>query len=410
MGIEAQRTGSGRSTGLVLGLALLLRAFAGWFSLSRTPKDWFFSRGLEMGYMANSLVHGQGLSSPFGYPTGPTAMFAPVYPLLVAGLFRMFGSYSMGAAIAVLVLQIAASLLVIWLMMVVARREFGERVALIAGLIWTLSTPLWFVPTIFWDTSLTLCVLMGLILLGLKVRRGAGWKLWAGFGAFCGVAGMANPALVPLLVAVFLVVGWRGKLQSVMLGAVMFLLVFSVWPIRNARVMHAFVPLRTAAGLDFWMGNHAGASGYLETADFPIYNHAEFADYQRMGEVTYTKSKGDAAVSYVVAHPRIFVGLTARRVLRFWAGTGTRGGSPLFSVHAVITTVLGFIGMWMLVRRRRWALALLLGVPLVLFPVPYYVTHAEFRFRLVVDPILTLLAAFAAVEFADKSKAKAVAR
>jgi hypothetical protein len=31
----------------------------------------------------------------------------------------------------------------------------------------------------------------------------------------------------------------------------------------------------------------------------------------------------------------------------------------------------------------------------MLFPLPYYITHAEFRYRLVVDPLLTILAAYA---------------
>ena len=119
-----------------------------------------------------------------------------------------------------------------------------------------------------------------------------------------------------------------------------------------------------------------------------------------MGEMAYTWAKGASAETFIVEHPGVFAELTARRIWRFWAGTGTRGGSPLFMVHAVMTTVLGFAGMGMLVRRRRWRLVALLGVPLLLFPLPYYVTHAEFRFRLVVDPILTLLAAFAVVGIA----------
>jgi hypothetical protein len=39
--------------------------------------------------------------------------------------------------------------------------------------------------------------------------------------------------------------------------------------------------------------------------------------------------------------------------------------------------------------------AALFLLPLLLFPLPYYITHAEFRYRLVVDPLLTILAASA---------------
>jgi len=37
-------------------------------------------------------------------------------------------------------------------------------------------------------------------------------------------------------------------------------------------------------------------------------------------------------------------------------------------------------------------------LPLILFPLPYYITHAEFRYRLVVDPLLTILGAYAVSE------------
>jgi asparagine N-glycosylation enzyme membrane subunit Stt3 len=47
----------------------------------------------------------------------------------------------------------------------------------------------------------------------------------------------------------------------------------------------------------------------------------------------------------------------------------------------------------------------LFAVPLLVFPLPYYVTHAEFRFRMVLVPVVVLLAASALVElFASKDK------
>jgi hypothetical protein len=53
------------------------------------------------------------------------------------------------------------------------------------------------------------------------------------------------------------------------------------------------------------------------------------------------------------------------------------------------------MGIWRLGRKRRFGLATLFLLPLILFPLPYYITHAEFRYRLVVDPLLTILAAYA---------------
>jgi hypothetical protein len=48
--------------------------------------------------------------------------------------------------------------------------------------------------------------------------------------------------------------------------------------------------------------------------------------------------------------------------------------------------------------RRRRAIMLLFALPMLLFPLPYYLTHAEFRYRIVIDPLMTVLAAYAACE------------
>ena len=91
----------------------------------------------------------------------------------------------------------------------------------------------------------------------------------------------------------------------------------------------------------------------------------------------------------------MFLRLSAVRFFRFWTGTGNKDGSLIFTLHAVLTATLGFMGIWRLIKQRRVSLAILFLLPLVVFPLPYYITHAEFRYRLVIDPLLTILAAYA---------------
>ena len=70
------------------------------------PRNWLFSHPWEMGLLANTLLHGQGYSSPFGVPTGPTAFIAPGYPTLIAGVFLVFGSDTFAAALAIMLMHI----------------------------------------------------------------------------------------------------------------------------------------------------------------------------------------------------------------------------------------------------------------------------------------------------------------
>src|ERR1700739_1585225 len=51
--------------------------------------------GAEVCRIATHLAAGEGLRSPFhGGDTGPSAWVAPVYPYLVAAVFRLFGNYT----------------------------------------------------------------------------------------------------------------------------------------------------------------------------------------------------------------------------------------------------------------------------------------------------------------------------
>jgi len=63
----------------------------------------------------------------------------------------------------------------------------------------------------------------------------------------------------------------------------------------------------------------------------------------------------------------------------------------------IAQNAIAALGLGLLFRRDR-ALAALFALPLLFFPLPYYMTHAEFRYRLNLDPVLVVLAAYAAVE------------
>jgi len=388
---------------VVLGIALAMRMLVLWTVLTHYPPKWLYTRGMEMGLLADSLLKGQGLSSPFGEPTGPTAFIAPVYPILIAGVFRLFGTYSTASAIFVICAQTALNLLTIYLMMRIARRLFSQAAATVAGLAWAVSLPLVWMPTIFWETSLSCCLLTGLIALVLQLRNLPAVRSahWIALGAYCGFTALVNPALLLALIAVSLWLVFQSRRTTglkPLLAVVAFAIVFSPWPIRNARVFHAFIPLRTTVGFELWMGNHPGSTGFLDETLFPTFNASELADYKARGELAYTGRKSALAKQYIVANPGRFARLTAIRAFRFWTGTGSHPGSALFAAHALFTTIFGFAGLWLLVRSRRYALALLFALPMAVFPLPYMITHAEFRYRLVLDPLMTVCAGYAVAE------------
>jgi hypothetical protein len=302
----------------------------------------------------------------------------------------------------ILLAQTALNLLTIWLIMHIARRLFNQAAATTAGLIWAFSLPLIWLPTIFWETSISCCLLAGLVALVLHDRDQADLSPshWLGLGAYCGVAALVNPALLPSLTAIVVWLAFQTRKRSAawpLLSALAFLLVFAPWPIRNAHVFHAFIPLRTTVGFELWMGNRPGSTGFLDESVFPTFNTQELADYNSRGEVAYTQHKSELARLYIASHPAEFVRLTLKRALRFWTGTGTEHGSILFMLHALLTTLFGISGLFFLARSRRFDVLVLFALPLILFPLPYCITHAEFRYRIVIDPLLTVFSGYALV-------------
>ena len=395
--------GRRRAVRIILATALVTRLLVLYDVISNYPHEWLYSRGIEMGLLAKSLLLGLGYSSPFGGLTGPTAFIAPGYPTLIAAIFLVFGTYSFASAIAIIVMQIFVSMLTIWLIMWIADEVAGDRAAIIAGSFWAMSLPLLWIPTIFWETSISSCAVVGMIALALRCQRQPTMRSLILMGAACGSAALINPALLPTLLAIL---GWTASQtwttarRAVGLGLLVVLLIYSPWPVRNAYRFRAFIPLRSTVGFELWMGNRPGATGYLDESLFPMYNKQELASYVAKGELAYTRDKSDEAKKYIVAHPGKFIAMSLRRFWRFWSGTGSSPGSPFYAIHAGLTSALGFAGLVLLYRRRRRTLAWLMGLPLLLFPLPYYITHAEFRYRLVIDPLLTILSAYAVTQFA----------
>jgi 4-amino-4-deoxy-L-arabinose transferase-like glycosyltransferase len=310
----------------------------------------------------------------------------------------MFGSFTFTAAIAVMLMQLVFSVTTVLLVMMVAQRCFDRPTADLAGVFWAVSLPLLWMPEIFWETCLSTLLMMGMIALALRCEQAPSRCHWALMGAYCGLAALVNPALLMALLALLGWAAWQTRKTlrySPLLSLLFLLLVFAPWPIRNARALGAFIPLRSTVGLELWMGNRAGATGFLDESVFPLFNRGEYDEYVRRGEAAYMRDKSELAWAYVRAHPSEFLRLNGIRFIRFWTGAGTQDGSVFFILHAVLTTTLGTAGAWRLWQRRHLSLAALFLLPLMLFPLPYYITHAEFRYRLVIDPLLTILAAHA---------------
>ena len=154
---------------VVLAFALRL----GWILIAHTyqfrTNDNNFSFGWEMGRIGRSLAMGQGFSNPFNETTGPTAWEPPLYPLLVAGVFRLFGIYSHASALVLLTINSLFSALTCIPIFLIAKRCFGEKVAVWTSWAWALLPSVMFWCTRWvWETSFAALLLAAIFWLALR--------------------------------------------------------------------------------------------------------------------------------------------------------------------------------------------------------------------------------------------------
>jgi Dolichyl-phosphate-mannose-protein mannosyltransferase len=151
---------------------MVLIAFSlrfGWIVVAHTYKfktfDDNFSFGWEMGRIGRSLAQGQGFSNPFSEATGPTAWEPPLYPFLIAGVFKLFGIYTHASALVLLSINSLFSALTCIPIFMIAKRCFDEKLAIWTAWPWAVMPPVMYWCTRWvWETSLA-ALLLALIFL-----------------------------------------------------------------------------------------------------------------------------------------------------------------------------------------------------------------------------------------------------
>jgi hypothetical protein len=371
----------------IVGLAVAVRILDGVFYIRLAHVSSLTNWGYEDVSIALAILRGQGYSSPFFFPSGPTAFMPPGYPLIIAGFMRIWGA-GIAAISALIAFQLLLSVITVVLVQRLACHYFGARTGNFAGLICALAEPLLIAPLYIWDTCLSALILVAAFAVAPKLRSK---RDFAVAGLACALAALINPALLPTL---FAIACWAASRARTIpwLGILVFILALSPWPIRNYAVMHSFIPLRSNFGYELWQGNHPGSDGETPGFKTPAVNAEERSLFVAEGELGYMRQEGGVAKAWIHAHPEEFAALTMRRFVHFWSGS-SRLPAPM-TVPLSAAALIGLVLLW---RSRQ--LFVLFALPLVIYPLPYYITHADARYQFVLDPLLAILAGYACESF-----------
>src|SRR5262249_3188794 len=136
-----------------------------------TPRRDHFQFGWEMGRLARSIAEGHGFSSPTDLDSGPSAWTAPVYPYILAGIFKLFGVYTWASAWVILVFNSLFAALTCWTLFRIANRLFGPGVARATAWTWAVFPYLIYWPVrVVWEVSFTTFLLTLALWLAILAR------------------------------------------------------------------------------------------------------------------------------------------------------------------------------------------------------------------------------------------------
>jgi hypothetical protein len=349
---------------------LLIPSALNWIG---TVQDHF--QGNEPSHIAAHLIHGEGFASPFTALALPTAQQPPLYPLFMAGVFKLFGAFSKISLYLILVTNCVAGGLTAVVIHQVGVKYFSPLVALLSSWTWSI-----LLPIVVTDITLSgysfaaLAVALWLNFVPNLVPKTRNWLL---LGVAIGFALLLNPMLVLLIPASAL---WLNKKGALLMLATA-LLCLAPWYVRNYRVMGHFYPaLRDNLGMELYFGNHPGMSGTCDywTGESPYGNQLPI-----LGEARFFEVRRKEAIAYIKSAPEDFVLRSFKRFARFW-----------FTPWPVVYGVLLAFAIWG-IRFVDRPFAMFTITMFIFYPLVFYVTQAAWpaAYRHPIEPLILLMAA-----------------
>lgn len=358
--------------------------------------------------IADNLASGEGFSLSYehllegdrpadGGPA-PTARRPPLYPVFLAGIFRLFGHNYRLVQVLQAVMGTFTVLLIYWLAVAALGRRDAALVAAGVSAVY----PFFIVFTRYLLTEVTFLLLAaGAFLATYRCleRGGAGASIAAGF--LGGLSALCRPTAVFFIILhTGLVLAFRsrsggGRAIRVELPAYVlaFCLTMAPWVARNYAVFNAFIPGFTSAGYNLFMGTYPPSRGLANIS--PSEHPPELRrELEGAGEIQTDRVFRRAALENLRRYPFEYLKLVAMKTIRGWLVIKKGHDwtpTPLSAAAHVPLLALAAAGALALARRRPMGVALLVS-GLVSFTLFHALVVSNLRYNLPAVPFAIILA------------------
>lgn len=385
---------AGRPSGVVLPLLLILLAGAGlritlWPVVRDMPIHIFDEHDYD------ALGRTLAATGEYAFEPGgqPTSLRPPLYPALVAAVYRVAGSGNLAAVRAA---QAVLSLMTAGLLFAMGRLVLSAR-----GSLW-LTALFTFYPSFLGYSNLILTETLFTLLLTASVyfavlstqRASIGWALATGMAL--GLAALTRSVvwLAPPFLAAFLALaiggGWGRRIAAALAVIAGFVMLVAPWAVRNSRLQETFIAVDCMGGRNFMMGNYRHTPLYRSWDAVALTGDAFWAnELARLYPIQERATQGtldQLALRHGLAFVRDNPGLTVQRdlvkFLDFWG----------LERELVAAANKGFLGPRSLPIVLTMAAVVCGGYALVLFAAIFGLTCAPLVDRRVTVLLLCVIA------------------
>lgn len=378
--------------------------------------------------LARLLAGGRGWGqSVLAAGRGPTAFRPPLYPLFLAGVYKITGGSLTAARLTEALLGTLTVALIGW----VAFRLMGRRAAICASVLAAVYPALIVYSTAVLSESIFVPLELGALAAALQARQAPNkaWRWSVVAGALLGLGILARPnsflLVLPLgaLVVTQAQSGTRlavGSLAQAALLVVCAGVVVTPWLIRDEVVMHAAVPVsdidafNVAGVYNIDSGSAPFPYHYQFRAPVAVASMAPLFHDTRLGEISLSDKLRTRGLSYIAHHPEAvpeamfwntyrlaeLAGRKASRITMAEAGYGPHVADATLVAWFVLA-LFGLAGVFTSSARRMPLAVVAMPVVLWLVSVPFLGTA---RLRNPIEPFIVLIAAAAIVSLLDRRR------
>jgi hypothetical protein len=391
--------------------------------------------------LARRVIGGYGFSFAEGHWPATragesTAHWSYLYTIYLATIYKLFGTYPIIARILQALIAGILQTILIWR---IGTRLFNQTVGLIAAALNAvyiyffyyaggLITETFYITGILWTFD---CALR--LVANAKKGNKRNWWQWIELGLAIGATVLLRQVFLMFLPFLYLWLWWNGReadadrkrwkqllnwavLKGLSVMTVVIILLILPWTIRNYRAFGTFVLLNTNAGFAFFWGNHpiygTNFVPLLPGGSDAYYNLIP-VELRSLNEAALDQALLKRGVQFIVDEPFRLIMLSvsrAREFFKFWPSPESglisnisRVGSFGVSLPFMLYGLWALLALdWKSIRAdEKWGVILLLVFTLV-YTVTHLLSWALVRYRLPIDAILLIFAAYGIARLMEK--------